>query len=88
MLKEFNNSRIANGQKDSADRIDFISYMVKKRAKFLEKPSATRNELLKDITNESAAKIADNATNVDAMIKVDTGNANDSLLYTYKYLDQ
>jgi hypothetical protein len=76
MLKEFHNSRIANGQQDRADRIAFISDMVKKRAEFLEKPSATRNELLKDITNESAAKIADNATSVAALIKEGTGHAN------------
>ncbi|MFT7373284.1 MAG: hypothetical protein ACI9T9_001984 [Oleiphilaceae bacterium] len=69
MLKQFHDSRIANGQQDRADRIAFVSDMVKKRAEFLEKLSATRNGLLKDITNESAANIADNATSGPAVSK-------------------
>jgi hypothetical protein len=75
MLKQFHDSRIANGQQDRADRIAFISDMVKKRSEFLEKLSATRNGSLKDITNESAAKIADDATSVAALIKEGTGHA-------------
>ncbi|MFQ3171736.1 MAG: F0F1-type ATP synthase membrane subunit b/b' [Oleispira sp.] len=74
MLKKFHNSRIANGLQDRADRIAFVSDMVKKRAEFLEKLSATRNGSLKDIANESAAKIADNATSVAALIKEGTGH--------------
>nr|WP_297347154.1 hypothetical protein [uncultured Glaciecola sp.] len=74
MLKEFHDSRIANGLQDRADRIAFVSDMVKKRAEFLEKLSATRNGSLKDIANESAAKIADNATSVAALIKKGTGH--------------
>jgi hypothetical protein len=74
MLKEFHDSRIANGLQDRADRIAFVSDMVKKRAEFLEKLSATRNGTLKDIANESAAKIADNATSVAALIKKGTGH--------------
>ncbi|MGK0268737.1 MAG: hypothetical protein ACI8Y3_001354 [Paraglaciecola sp.] len=74
MLKEFHDSRIANGLQDRADRIAFVSDMVKKRAEFLEKLSATRNGSLKDIANESAAKIADNATSVAALIKEGTGH--------------
>jgi hypothetical protein len=76
MLREFHDSRIANGQQDRADRIAFVSDMVKKRAEFVEKLNATRNRLLKDITSKSAAKIADNATNVAALIKESTGHAN------------
>jgi hypothetical protein len=76
MLREFHDSRIANGQQDRADRIAFVSDMVKKRAEFVEKLNATRIGLLKDITSKSAAKIADNATNVAVLIKESTGDAN------------
>jgi hypothetical protein len=76
MLKEYHDSRIANGQQDRADRIAFVSDMVKKRAEFQEKLSATRAGLLKDMTNKSAAKIADNATSAAVLIKEGTGHTN------------
>ena len=76
MLKEFHDSRIANGQQDRADRIAFVSDMVKKRAEFVEQLSATRKGLLKQITNESAALIADTAVSVAALVKQGTRHAN------------
>jgi hypothetical protein len=76
MLKEFHDSRIANGQQDRADRIAFVSDMVKKRAEFVEQLSATRKGLLKQITNESAALIADTAVSVAALVKQGKRHAN------------
>ena len=76
MLKEFHDSRIANGQQDRADRIAFVSDMVKKRAEFVEQLSATRKGLLKQITNESAALIADTVVSVAALVKQGTRHAN------------
>ena len=76
MLKEFHDSRIANGQQDRADRIAFVSDMVKKRAEFVEQLSATRKGLLKQITNESAALIADAAVSVAALVKQGKRHAN------------
>jgi|TARA_B110000503_G_scaffold64163_1_gene101198 hypothetical protein len=69
MLKEFHDSRIANGQQERAERIAFVSNMVKKRAEFLEELSATRKERLKDITNKSPKLKADKATSVTASNK-------------------
>jgi hypothetical protein len=76
MLKEFHDSRIANGQQDRADRIAFVSDMVKKRAEFVEQLSATRKGLLKQITNESAALMADTVVSVAALVKQGTRHAN------------
>ena len=76
MLKEFHDSRIANGQQDRADRIAFVSDMVKKRAEFVEQISATRKGLLKKITNESADLIADTVVSVAALVKQGTHHAN------------
>ena len=76
MLKEFLDSRIAIGQQDRADRIAFVSDMVKKRAEFVEQLSATRKGLLKQITNESAALIADTAVSVAALVKQGKRHAN------------
>jgi hypothetical protein len=79
MLKEFHDSRIANGQQDRADRIAFVSNMVKERAELQEELSATRKELLKHTTNEGPVFVADKAITVAALIKEGTRLATGSL---------
>ena len=76
MLKEFHDSRVANGRQERADRIAFVSDMVKKRTEFLEELSATRKGPHKDITNKSPKLKADKATSVAALNKEGERHAN------------
>jgi hypothetical protein len=66
ILKEFHDSRIANGQQDRADRMAFVADMVKERAKFLEQATALRKGLLKDIDKESSEFIAEAAISISS----------------------
>jgi hypothetical protein len=75
MLKEFHDSRIANGQQDRADRIAFVSDIVKKRAGLLEKLSATRNVLRKDVATGRLAASKQAETAIDAGIVTSEMNA-------------
>jgi hypothetical protein len=75
MLKEFHDLRIANGQQDRADRIAFVSDMVKKRAELLEKLSATRNVLRKDVAIGRLAASKQPEPAIDAGIVTSEMNA-------------
>jgi hypothetical protein len=73
ILKEFHDSRLANGQQNRADKIAFVAHKVKEKAAFIEQAieqaDAIHKELLQSIYNASSAFRAEAAINAAWIIK-------------------